>query len=61
MNAPVSFAEQTGPWSRRRAKKAARLTRLAPWMKGHLLETEAIVEALQALLEPGVAVALECD
>ena len=61
MNAPVSLAEQTGPWSRRRAKKAARLARLVPWMKGHLLETEAIVEALQALLQPGDAVALEGD
>jgi malonate decarboxylase alpha subunit len=61
MNAPVSFAEETGPWSRRRAKKAARLARIARWMKGHVLETEAIVEALQALLEPGDAVALEGD
>ena len=61
MNAPVSFAEQTGPWSRRRAKKAARLDRIAPWMKGHVLETEAIVGALQAILEPGDAVALEGD
>jgi malonate decarboxylase alpha subunit len=61
MNAPVPFAGQTGPWSRRRAKKAARLARIAPWMKGHVLETEAIIEALQALLEPGDAVALEGD
>jgi malonate decarboxylase alpha subunit len=61
MNAPVPFAGQAGPWSRRRAKKAARLARIAPWMKGHVLETEAVVEALQALLEPGDAVALEGD
>jgi malonate decarboxylase alpha subunit len=61
MNAPVQFAGQTGPWSRRRAKKAARLARIARWMNGHVLETEAIVEALQALLEPGDAVALEGD
>jgi hypothetical protein len=32
MNAPVSFAGQTGPWSHRRAKKAARLARIAPWI-----------------------------
>src|SRR3984957_20079333 len=52
---------QTNNWSRRRAKKAARLARIAPWMKGQVLETGAIVEAMQALLEPGDAVALEGD
>src|SRR6202041_1502713 len=61
MNAPVQSAGQIDPWSRRRAKKAARLARIAPWMKGHVLETEAIIEALQVLLEPGDAVALEGD
>jgi malonate decarboxylase alpha subunit len=61
MNARASFAEQTGAWASRRAKKAARLARIASWMKGHVLETGAIVEALQALLEPGDAVALEGD
>lgn len=48
-------------WRRRKAKKAARLARLAPWMKGPVLETDAIVPALQALLEPGDAVVLEGD
>src|SRR6202453_2857683 len=61
MNAPVQFAGQTGAWLHRRAKKAARLARVAPWMKGIVLETGAMVEALQALLEPGDAVALEGD
>jgi malonate decarboxylase alpha subunit len=61
MNAPVPSAGQTGAWSHRRAKKAARLARVAPWMKGIVLETGAIVEALQALLESGDAVALEGD
>jgi malonate decarboxylase alpha subunit len=61
MNAPVPSSGQTDPWSRRRAKKAARLARIAPWMKRHVLETGAIVEALQTLLEPGDAVALEGD
>jgi malonate decarboxylase alpha subunit len=61
MNAPVQFAGQPGAWSRRRGKKAARLARIAPWMKGIVLETGAMVEALQALLEPGDAVALEGD
>jgi malonate decarboxylase alpha subunit len=61
MEAPVSVAGQADPWSRRRAKKAARLARIAPWMKGQVLETGAIVEALQALLEPGDNVALEGD
>jgi malonate decarboxylase alpha subunit len=61
MEAPVSVAGQTDPWSRRRAKKAARLARIAPWMKGQVLETGAIVAALQVLIEPGDAVALEGD
>jgi malonate decarboxylase alpha subunit len=52
---------QNDGWSKRRASKAARLARIAPWMKGSVLETAAIVEALQALLEPGDAVALEGD
>ena len=52
---------QNDGWSKRRASKAARLARIAPWMKGSVLETGAIVEALQALLEPGDAVALEGD
>src|SRR5580658_6557988 len=61
MNARVQFTGQSDPWSRRRAKKAARLARITPWMKGIVLETGAMVEALQALLEPGDAVALEGD
>ena len=61
MNAPIRFEGQTDGWSRRRAKKAARLARIAAWMKGQVLQTGAIVEALQALLEPGDAVALEGD
>src|ERR1700734_1408109 len=61
MNAPLRFDGQTDGWSRRRAKKAARLARIARWMQGQGLETGAIVEALQALLEPGDAVALEGD
>jgi malonate decarboxylase alpha subunit len=61
MNPTPPLAGQAHPWSRRREKKAARLARIAPWMKGQVLETSAIVEALQALLEPGDAVALEGD
>ena len=57
----IQSAGQTAPWSRRRAKKAARLARIAAWMKGHVLETGAIVQALETLLEPGDAVALEGD
>jgi malonate decarboxylase alpha subunit len=48
-------------WSRRRARKAARLARVAPRMKGRVLDAAAVVEALQALIEPGDAVALEGD
>jgi len=49
MNTPLPFAGQPDTWSRRRAKKAARLARIAPWMKGQVLQTGAIVEALQVL------------
>jgi malonate decarboxylase alpha subunit len=61
MNPTPPLGGQADPWSRRRAKKAARLARIAPWMKGQVLETGAIVEALQALLEPSDVVALEGD
>jgi hypothetical protein len=61
MNAAIRFDGQADGWSRRRAKKAARLARVAPWAKGRVLKTAAIVEALQALIEPGDAVALEGD
>src|ERR1700734_997960 len=59
--APISLAGPPDSWSRRRAKKAASLARIARWMKGLVLETGAIVEALQGLLEPGDSVALEGD
>jgi malonate decarboxylase alpha subunit len=52
---------QNGDWSRRKTRKAARLARIAPWMKGQVLQTTTIVDALQVLLEPGDAVALEGD
>jgi len=45
MNAAIRFDGQADGWSRRRAKKAARLARVAPWTKGRVLETAAIVEA----------------
>ncbi len=61
MTAPVQVTGKADPWSRRRTKKAARLARIAPWMNGLVLETGAIVEALQTLLEPGDSVALEGD
>ena len=48
-------------WRRRKAKKAARLGRIASWMKGPVLESGAIVQALEAMLEPGDSVALEGD
>jgi malonate decarboxylase alpha subunit len=61
MNPATRSEDQANGWSRRRASKAARLARLAPWTKGRVLETAGIVEALQALIEPGDAVALEGD
>jgi malonate decarboxylase alpha subunit len=58
---PVRLEGRTEGWSHRRAKKAARLARIATLMRGRFLETGSIVEALQLLLEPGDAVALEGD
>jgi hypothetical protein len=58
---PARREEQRDGWSRRRTKKAARLARIATLMRGQFLETGSIVEALQSLLEPGDAVALEGD
>jgi malonate decarboxylase alpha subunit len=57
----MTASVQNNGWSQRRTSKAARLARIAPWMKGSVLDPAAIVEALQALLEPGDAVALEGD
>ena len=57
MNPPTPLGSQPDGWSRRRAKKAVRLARAGPWMKGPGLQTGAVIEALQALLEPGDAVA----
>jgi malonate decarboxylase alpha subunit len=61
MNPADRFDRQAERWSRRRARKAARLARIAPWTRGCLLETAGIVEALQVLLEPGDVVVLEGD
>jgi malonate decarboxylase alpha subunit len=61
MNPDLGPDGPEGGWSRRRARKAARLARVARWLKGPVLETGAVVEALQALLEPGDAVVLEGD
>jgi malonate decarboxylase alpha subunit len=61
MNPAVRSDGQADVWSRRRAGKAARLARVAPRMEGPVLEAGAVVEALQALIEPGDAVALEGD
>lgn len=61
MSNPTSFGGKVGSWSRRRAKKAARLARVAHLMKGHVLATGDIVEALQTLIEPGDKVVLEGD
>jgi malonate decarboxylase alpha subunit len=57
----MTASVQNNRWSQRRTSKAARLARITPWMKGSVLDPAAIVEALQALLEPGDAVALEGD
>jgi malonate decarboxylase alpha subunit len=57
----MTAAHEVDYWRRRKVRKAERLARLASWMQGPELESGAIVQALQALLEPGDAVALEGD
>lgn len=59
LNRPGPNDSRPGAWARRRARKAARLARVARWTKGCVLETQSIVEALQTLIEPGDNVALE--
>jgi malonate decarboxylase alpha subunit len=46
-------------WNTRAADKARRLKAIEPWMDGHVLKPERIVEALEALIETGDRVALE--
>ena len=48
-------------WTTRREDKAARLRRVASLTDGRVLRADRIVEALEALLEPGDRVALEGD
>ena len=48
---PGRLEGQTDGWSRRRAKKAARLARIATLMKGQFLQTGAIIEALSPIPE----------
>jgi len=60
VNASVQFAEQTDLWSRRGEEGRS----LGPYRaldEGTCAGNRAVVEALQALLEPGDAVALEGD
>jgi malonate decarboxylase alpha subunit len=61
MISTVQSPAETDGWSRRRTRKTARLARIARWMKGQVLETSSIVDALQSLIEPGDKVALEGD
>jgi malonate decarboxylase alpha subunit len=46
-------------WNTRAADKARKLKAIEPWMDGHVLKPERIVEALEALIETGSRVALE--
>jgi hypothetical protein len=48
---PVRLEQgQTDGWSRRRAKKAARLARITSLTRGRFIETGAIIQALQLIL-----------
>ena len=49
----------TTNWSTRRDRKRERLTRVAPFANGRVLDPRRIIDALHALLEPGDRVVLE--
>jgi malonate decarboxylase alpha subunit len=46
-------------WAQRREEKERRLDLAKPWMSGRFLQTERIIDALEALLKPGDKVVLE--
>jgi malonate decarboxylase alpha subunit len=61
---PVPAAPATRPtrtWTERRDEKARRLARVATLAAGHVLPTDRIGEALEALIAPGDRVVLEGD
>ena len=54
-------APQVRNWSKRRDRKNARLAKVGAFAKGRIIRPDKIVEALEALIEPGDRVALEGD
>ena len=58
---PTTHDATPRSWTTRREDKAARLRRVASLTDGRVLRADRIVEALEALLEPGDRVALEGD
>ena len=48
-------------WDTRRVDKTKRLQAVAKWMQGPILDRERIVDALEAILQPGDRVVLEGD
>jgi malonate decarboxylase alpha subunit len=48
-------------WTTRRQAKHEKLTRIAPYLHGKIVDAAAIVEVLEALIRPGERVALEGD
>jgi malonate decarboxylase alpha subunit len=46
-------------WTKRREEKNRRLDKVRPWMSGGVLPTDRMIDALEALLEPGDKVVLE--
>jgi malonate decarboxylase alpha subunit len=49
----------TRSWTTRREGKLRKMAQVEPWMKGKMLPTDRIVEALEALLAPGDKVVVE--
>jgi malonate decarboxylase alpha subunit len=54
-------APQVRNWSKRRDRKNARLAKAGAFAPGRIIRPDKIVEALEALIEPGDRVALEGD
>jgi malonate decarboxylase alpha subunit len=49
------------PWATRRGEKRRRIESVRPWLRGPILPSDKIVEALQLLLKSGDRVVLEGD
>jgi len=57
----LSPTSEIQSWTKRRDEKNARLAKAAPFVKGRIIATDKIVDALETLIQPGDRLALEGD